>query len=279
VVPIGIAGELYVSGIGLARGYLNRPGHTAECFIPNPFSNQPGARLYRTGDVARYLPDGSIEFLGRSDDQVKIRGFRIELGEIEAVLEKHPAVRKAVAWVREGASRDASAIPNTDRRLVAYVVPKETPGPRVSELRSYLQDRLPEYMWPSAYVLLDALPLTPSGKIDHRSLPAPDPTRPELDKVFVAPRTPVEIKLAEIWAQVLGLERVGIDDDFFELGGHSLLATQVISRVRDAFHIEIPLRSLFERPTVAALAERIEVLRVLAEAPPDRPGARATGRL
>ena len=279
VVPIGIAGELYVSGIGLARGYLNRPGHTAECFIPNPFSNQPGARLYRTGDVARYLPDGSIEFLGRSDDQVKIRGFRIELGEIEAVLEKHRAVRKAVAWVREGASRDASAVPDTDRRLVAYVVPKETPGPRVSELRSYLQDRLPEYMWPSAYVLLDALPLTPSGKIDHRSLPAPDPTRPELDKVFVAPRTPVEIKLAEIWAQVLGLERVGIDDDFFELGGHSLLATQVISRVRDAFHIEIPLRSLFERPTVAALAERIEVLCALTEVPQDRPEARTIGRL
>jgi acyl carrier protein len=230
----------------LARGYLNRPALTAEKFIENPFSDEPGARLYRTGDLARYLPDGNIEFLGRVDYQVKIRGFRIELGEIEAVLDQHPAVRKVVVLAREDTPGD--------KRLVAYLVPNQEQAHTASELRMFLKEKLPEYMVPSAFVTLDALPLTPIGKVDRRALPAPDRSRPELGGTFVAPRTSVEERLAGIWAQVLGLERVGIHDNFFELGGHSLLATRVISRTCDAFRVELPLRSLFEAPTVADLA-------------------------
>jgi acyl-coenzyme A synthetase/AMP-(fatty) acid ligase/acyl carrier protein len=278
-VPIGVPGELYIGGDGLARGYLRRPALTAERFVPNPFGGRPGTRLYRTGDVARYLPDGNIEFLGRADSQVKVRGFRIELGEIETVLEQHPAVRQCVALAREDTPGDSSPVLGTGRRLVAYVVPKQMPGPTLSELRSFLKEKLPQYMLPSAFVFLDTLPLTPSGKVDRAALPAPDQIRPELEKTFVAPRTPVEIMLAEIWAKVLGLNEVGVHDDFFELGGHSLLATQVISRVRDALHVEIPLRSLFERPTVAGLAERIEVFRILAQARQDHPRAGVVGRV
>jgi amino acid adenylation domain-containing protein len=251
-VPIGVAGNLHIGGVGLARGYLNRPDLTAEKFIPNPFSAELGARLYKTGDVARYLFDGNIEYLGRADYQVKIRGFRIELGEIELAVRQHPAVREAIVVAREDASGE--------KRLLAYVV-AERDFPTGSDLRSFLKDKLPEYMMPAAFVRLDAFPLMPNGKVDRRGLPVPDRTRPELEKEFIAPRTSEEEIVAEIWTKVLGLERVGIYDNFFELGGHSLLATQVVSRMREAFGVEIPLRRLFEVPTVAGLAESIEVAR------------------
>jgi amino acid adenylation domain-containing protein len=245
-VPIGVAGELHIGGIGLARGYLNRRELTAEKFVANPFSDQPGARLYRTGDLARYLPDGNIEFLGRIDNQVKIRGFRIELGEIECVLAQHPAIQQAVLLAREDAPDDT--------RLVAYMVATAGSNPSASDLRSFLQNKLPDYMVPSAFVFLDSLPLSPSGKLDRKALPAPDHSRPELDDAFVAPRNPVEAILANIWAEVLNVEKVGIRDNFFNLGGHSLLATQVISRTRNAFSIEVPLHQMFDAPTIAEMA-------------------------
>ena len=252
-VPIGVQGELHIGGAGVARGYLNRPELTAEKFIPDPFSAAPGARLYKTGDLARYRPDGNIEFLGRADHQVKIRGFRIELGEIEAALGQHPAVREAVVLAQEDAAGE--------KRLVSYVVADREPLPTTTDLRNFLKEKLPEYMVPAVFVLLDALPLMPNGKVDRRALPAPDRSRPDLDKAFVAPRTPTEELLAEIWAQLLDIERVGIHDNFFDLGGHSLLATQLVSRMREAFQVEIPLRRLFEVPTVAGLAESIEAAR------------------
>ena len=248
-LPIGIPGELYISGAGLARGYLNRPDLTDEKFIPNPFSNEPGSRLYKTGDLARYLPNGNIEYLGRIDNQVKIRGFRIELGEIEAALSQHPVVRETVVIARENSAGD--------KQLVAYLVPHQEPAPTNSDLRHFLKAQLPDYMMPSAFVVLEALPLTPNGKVDRRALPQPE-LRPELEPTFVAPRTPIEEILANIWGCVLGIEQVGIDDNFFELGGHSLLATQVISRVRNTLAVELPLRSLFETPTVASLAQQVE---------------------
>jgi amino acid adenylation domain-containing protein len=249
-VPIGVIGELCISGDGLTRGYLHRPELTAEKFIPNPFSEEPGARLYKTGDLARYLPDGNIEFLGRLDHQVKIRGFRVELEEVETVLAQHPKVREAVVLAREDTPGD--------KRLVAYVVPRQEPAPTINELRSFLKEKLPEYMIPSAFVLLDALPLTPNGKIDRNALPVPDHNRPELEVNFVAPRTPLEEIIAEIWAEVLKVEKVGIHDNFFDLGGHSLLATQVMSRLREALRVDLPLRALFEAPTIVELAFRIE---------------------
>jgi amino acid adenylation domain-containing protein len=248
-VPIGVAGELYIGGAGMARGYLNRPALTAEKFIPHPFSDEPGARLYKTGDLARYRPDGSIEYLGRLDQQVKVRGFRIELGEIEIALSHHPAVQQAVVLAREDTP--------SDKWLVAYIVPCQ-PVPTVSELHNFLKTKLPEYMVPSAFVLLDALPLTPNGKVDHRALPMPDQTRSALEEAFVAPRTPVEEIVTGIWAEILGLERVGIHDNFFALGGHSLRATQVISRLRNLFQVEVSLRRLFDRPTIAELAAALE---------------------
>jgi len=255
-VPVGVAGELYVGGDGLARGYLSRRSLTRERFIKNPFNPRRGARLYKTGDLARYLPDGAIEFLGRADEQVKIRGFRVEPGEIEATLAAHPAVRAAAVVAREDRPGD--------KRLVAYVVPAAGPAagrsPAVEELRAFLRQKLPDYMVPAAFVTLDALPLTPSGKVDRRALPAPDQGRPGLAGAFVAPRTPLEADLAGIFAQVLGLERVGIYDSFFELGGHSLLATRLVSRVREALRVELPLRSLFEAPAVADLGPRIAAL-------------------
>ena len=249
-VPVRVPGELYLGGAGLARGYLSRPDLTAESFIPNPFSNTPGARLYRTGDLARYFHDGNVEFLGRIDNQIKIRGFRIELGEIEAVLKEQSAVRNAVVIVRED-------VPG-EKRLVGYIVNGEPV--QVGDLRNFLNAKLPHYMVPSAFVFVDALPLTPNGKIDRRTLPAPDQSRPHLQSAFVAPGTVTEGSVARIWTDILKLERVGVDDNFFELGGHSLLATQVISRVREEFGIELPLRVLFERPTVAGLAERIDTV-------------------
>jgi amino acid adenylation domain-containing protein len=247
--PIGIPGELYVAGAGLALGYLRRPELTSERFIPNPFATEPGERLYKTGDLGRYRPSGEIEYLGRIDQQVKIRGYRIELGEIEAVLAQHPNVREAVVVAREDTSGG--------RSLVAYIV-ENGESPSVSEIRTFLKRSLPDYMVPSTYVRLERLPLTPSGKVDRRSLPSPDLTRPGLEQAFVAPRTAVEQLLAGIWAQVLSLERVGIHDNFFELGGHSLLATRLMARIRDDLHVELPLRSLFEFPTISGLVEAIE---------------------
>ncbi|MDV2992202.1 MAG: Linear gramicidin synthase subunit D [Chroococcidiopsis sp. SAG 2025] len=213
-----------------------------------PARTTPDSRLYKTGDLVRYLPDGNLEFLGRLDDQVKVRGFRIELGEVEAALRQHPQVREAIVIVREDKL--------DDRRLVAYVVPSQSTA-IANELRLFLKDKLPEYMMPSAFVLLKQLPLTPNGKVDRQALPAPDASRPDLGDTFVAPRTPVEKSLVEIWAEVLRLERIGINDNFFDLGGHSLLVTQVVSRVRDAFEIELPLRDFFATPTVADLAVKI----------------------
>ena len=248
--PIGVAAELYIGGAGVARGYLNRPEITAEKFVPDPYSVKPGARLYRTGDLACYLPDGNIEYLGRVDHQVKIRGFRIELGEIESVLSQHPSVLENVVMAREDASGD--------NRLVAYVITRNKASVTISALRDFLKEKLPDYMVPSQFVFLDSLPLTPNGKLDRAALPRPDQTRPELMVTFVAPRTSVEALLAELWAEVLNLERVGIYDNFFELGGHSLLATQIVSRVRTAFQMELPLRSLFENPTIEGFANTIQ---------------------
>ncbi|HWN42639.1 MAG TPA: amino acid adenylation domain-containing protein, partial [Thermoanaerobaculia bacterium] len=240
LAPAGVPGELFLGGAGLARGYLHRPDVTAERFVPDPGSAEPGARLYRTGDLVRYRADGDLDFLGRIDNQVKVRGFRIELGEIEAALESHPAVESAAVLALEG-------------RLVAFVVPTTASG-----LRGHLQDRLPEFMMPSAWVLLEALPLTPNGKVDRRALARLGVPRVEPAEAAVAPRTTTEELLARLWAEILKLQRVGVEDDFFELGGHSLLATRVVSRVREAFGVELPVRALFESPRIAALAARIE---------------------
>jgi amino acid adenylation domain-containing protein len=248
-VPLGIPGELYIGGAGLARCYLNRPGLVAEKFIPDPFGGEEGARLYRTGDLARRLPGGEIEFLGRLDFQVKIRGFRIEPGEVEAALSAHPSIKEAVALAREDA--------HGDKRLVAYLVSEPDRVPSAGELRSFLQERLPEYLIPSAFVLLEALPLTPNGKLNRRALPVPDYASPALAQAYEAPRSVLEEALADYWSEALGLERVGVNDNFFDLGGHSLLATRLVSRIREDFQIEVPVRALFEAPTVARFAKRM----------------------
>jgi thioesterase domain-containing protein/acyl carrier protein len=245
-VPIGVQGELYIGGAGVARGYLNRPELTAEKFIPDPFSTAPGARMYKTGDLACYRPDGNIEFLGRADHQVKIRGFRIELGEIEAVLGQHPAVREAVVVAREDSPGE--------KRLVAYVVAEREPLPTTTDLRHFLKEKLPEYMVPAIFVLLDALPLMPNGKIDRRALPSPDRSRPELDKAFVAPRDDLELQLAHIWEEVLGVRPVGLRDNFFELGGHSLLAVRLFALIEKRLGKKLPLTAIFQGATVEHLA-------------------------
>ncbi|WP_392535132.1 amino acid adenylation domain-containing protein [Nostoc sp. C117] len=247
-VPVGVPGELHIGGAGLAKGYLNRPELTQEKFIPHPFSNEPHSRLYKTGDKARYLNDGNIEYVGRIDDQVKIRGFRIELSEIEAVLSQHSNVQLSCVIAHEDTPGD--------KRLVAYLVAHQDCKPAISELRQFLKTKLPEYMVPSAFVILESLPVTPNGKVDRRALPKPGLDTTLLEK-FVAPRTPIEEMLALLWAQVLKLEIVGIHDNFFELGGHSLLATQLVSRIRTWFKVELPLRELFARSTVAELAQSI----------------------
>ena len=252
-VPIGVPGELHIGGVNLARGYLGRPELTAEKFIPDGFGGQPGARLYRTGDLARFRPDGEVEFLGRLDHQVKVHGVRIELGEIEAALGRHPAIRETVVLAR----RDEG-----DVRLVAYLVPGGESGvaPEGTDLRAFLREHLPEAMIPSVFVSLPAFPLNPSGKVDRKALPAPRWS--ERQAAYVAPRTPVEELLAAVWSELLGVERVGVGDSFFELGGNSLLATQVASRVRSTFGVEMPLRTVFERPMLAELAGVIaELLR------------------
>ena len=252
-VPVGVSGELYIGGIHVGRGYLNKPELTAEKFIPDPFSGNPKARLYKTGDLARYLPDGNIEFLGRIDFQVKIRGNRIELGEIETILGQHPAVREVVVLARED-------IPG-DMRVVAYIVPEKNKKLAIGVLRDYLKQKLPDYMVPSQFVTLDALPLTPNGKIDRKALPVPASLRPELEAVYVAPRTAIERTMTSIWQAVLRLEKIGIHDNFFELGGNSLLATQIVSRVQRAFEVGVPLRSFFENPTIGGLSKTTEKLK------------------
>ncbi|HEX6291360.1 MAG TPA: phosphopantetheine-binding protein, partial [Herpetosiphonaceae bacterium] len=266
-VPLGAHGELYIGGDGVGRGYLNRPALTGATFVPDPFSGTGGGRLYKTGDLARYLADGTLEFLGRIDQQVKLRGFRIELGEIEAVLAEHPAVRDVVVLAREDTPGD--------QRLVAYVVENQDADPwdmapgtenqeletrsskpesRTLELETYLKARLPEYMVPAALVLLDALPLTENGKVDRKALPAPEL---HSHAAFVAPRTPLEEIVASLWSEVLGIEQIGVDDNFFDLGGHSLLATQIIAQIHDTFQVDLPLRSVFSAPTVGTLSAEI----------------------
>ncbi|HEU4881296.1 MAG TPA: non-ribosomal peptide synthetase, partial [Longimicrobium sp.] len=248
-VPVGVAGELCIGGAGVVRGYLGRPGQTAERFVADPFGGEPGARLYRTGDLARWRPDGTLEFVGRTDFQVKVRGFRIELGEIEARLAEHADVRQAVVLAREDVPGDV--------RLVAYVV-----GDADAEsLRAHLSTALPEYMVPAAYVRLEALPLTPNGKLDRKALPAPEGDA-YASREYEAPVGKIEEGLAEIWTELLRVERVGRRDHFFDLGGHSLLALQVVSRVREVMGVELPLAAVFDNPVLAALGERILELRL-----------------
>jgi acyl-coenzyme A synthetase/AMP-(fatty) acid ligase/acyl carrier protein len=249
--PVGVTGEVCIGGDGLARGYLNRPELTAEKFIAHPFRDEPGARIYRSGDLARYRPDGNIEFLGRADHQVKIRGFRIEPGEIEAALEQHPGVSQCAM----AATADSAG----EKRLVAYVSPADPRNwPSIAELRDFLKQKLPGYMQPGAFVILPNLPVTPNGKIDRKALPQPDRSRAGMSQSYAAPRTPTEGVLAEIWSEVLGLKQIGVEDDFFELGGNSLSITRVASRVQGAFGVEIPLRTLFEEATIDRLAERVD---------------------
>jgi amino acid adenylation domain-containing protein len=245
-VPQGVSGEVHIGGAGLARGYLGRAGLTAERFVPDPYDAVPGQRAYRTGDLARHLDDGAVEFQGRLDHQVKIRGFRIEVGEIEAALSKHPDVRETVVLARETSAGE--------KRLVAYLTTDRQTPLTTKELRSFLGNDLPEYMLPAAFVTLESFPLTPNRKIDRRALPEPEAATHDLDETYVAPSTPQEEILAEMWSQLLGVARIGVHDNFFEQGGHSLLATQLVSRVREAFTVDLPVRAIFEHPTVADLA-------------------------
>ncbi|MGC4792029.1 amino acid adenylation domain-containing protein [Micromonospora sp. DT178] len=249
LVPVGVPGELLLGGARLARGYLDRPALTADRFVPDPFGDGPGGRLYRSGDLVRYRPDGTIEFLGRIDQQVKIRGFRMELGEIESALAEHPAVRAVAVVARETQPGE--------KGLVAYLVCRDGTPPAVAELRAHLRDRLPDYMVPAQWMVLDALPLTTSKKVDRRALPAPTPVRADTGRAYEAPRTPLEEAVADIWATVLEVDRVGVHDDFFDLGGHSLLATRVLAHLRQGFDLDLPLRLLFERTTVADLADAV----------------------
>ena len=245
-VPTGVVGELYIAGDGVTAGYLNRPDQTAERFVHNLFASDANARMYRTGDLARYLTDGNIEFLGRGDDQVKVRGFRIELGEIESVLARRQGVKQAVVLAKEDA--------RGDKRLLAYVLADREQNNSPEELRAYLKEQLPEFMVPSAIMLLPRIPLNANGKVDRQALPEPEEVE---TKTCIAPKTPIEEGIAKIWAEVLRRDRISTDDNFFDLGGHSLLATQVISRVREQFRIELPIRALFDRPTISGLAEAI----------------------
>ncbi|HEX8145061.1 MAG TPA: sulfotransferase [Pyrinomonadaceae bacterium] len=247
VVQVGVAGELYLAGAGLARGYMKRAALTAEKFIPNPFSTEPGARMYKTGDLARYLPDGNVEYLGRIDFQVKVRGFRIELGEIEAALVLHPSVREAVVVAREDEAGD--------KRLMAYVVAHQgEESPSVGELQSFLKSKLPEYMVPALFMTLDALPLNSNGKVDRRALPEPDRSRPQLAKEYVAPRTPLEQWLTDMLKKILGLEQIGVHDNFFELGGDSIKGAVFINRLQEALGQYVYVVAIFDAPTIAQLA-------------------------
>lgn len=250
-VPVGVYGELYLGGQGLARYYLNRPKLTAERFVPNPFSHQRGERLYKTGDLVRYQPNGQIQFIGRLDHQVKIRGYRIELGEIELVLERHIAVQETVVVAHQSFSGN--------KQLVAYVVPKQQHPLTPNELRGFLAKQLPQYMIPTAFFILDKMPLTPNGKINRQALPSPEKEQANQPRVLVTPRTPTEEILTSIWKDVLNIKTISVNDDFFTIGGHSLLATQIISRVRQTFQVDIPLRSIFDFSTVARLAAHLDI--------------------
>ena len=252
-VPIGIPGELYISSVSLARGYLRRPELTDETFIPDPFDDEPGARLYKTGDLARYLPDGNIEFLGRVDHQVKIRGFRVELGEIETSLTAHPAIHEAVVVVREDVSGN--------KRLAAYIISDREEKLSISGLRDFLKKQLPDYMVPAIFTFLEAFPLTSSGKIDRHNLPDPDFDRSEFTTTFVAPRNPTEELLADIWAEILGFEKIGIHDNFFDLGGHSLLSMQLMSKIAAVMNLNASVKLLFLHPTIARLTTALRKLR------------------
>ena len=246
-VPLGVAGELWIAGDGLARGYLNRPELSAEKFVPDPFSTTPGARMYRTGDLVRYRADGNIEFLGRLDDQIKIRGFRVEPGEVMAALHEHPAVRQAVVVARAHA--------NAERALVAYIVPEDSEhAPDAQALRQFLVERVPEYMIPADFMILESMPLTVNGKLDRARLPAFDRSATGTNQRRVMPRTPVEQILADLWRLLLNVDSVGIDDNFFELGGDSLTAMRFVSRVLEATGEEVQIRTVFDNPTIRALA-------------------------
>ena len=248
-VPIGVPGEICVGGVGVTRGYLKRPSLTAEKYIPDPFGGEAGARLYRTGDKGRWLPDGTVEYVGRIDEQVKIRGFRIELGEIESTLRAHPGVADVVVIARED-------VPG-DKRLAAYVVPAEGAAePTPAELRAAAAERLPEYMVPAYFMALPALPLTPNGKVDRRALPAPD-VEAARESAFVAAEGDLEQEIAAIWTAVLGVERVGVNDNFFEIGGHSLLLAQVQSRLKETLGREVAMVDLFRFPTVRTLSAHL----------------------
>jgi amino acid adenylation domain-containing protein len=268
LVPLGVPGEILIGGTSVARGYLGRPDLTAERFVPDPFSGEAGARLYRSGDLARRLPDGDLEYLGRIDHQVKVRGYRIELGEIEAALVRHPAVRTGAAAVRELGPGDPG--------IVVWYVPVPDVEPAAAELRTFLQRSLPEHMLPAAFVRLDALPMTSSGKVDRKALPSPDRTGGR-SAVPVPPRTPLEETLVELWTDLLGVERVGREDDFFELGGHSLVATRLTSRLRDRLRVEVPPQLIFQNPRLAALAEALEQVRATGTRP-DAPALTAIPR-
>jgi acyl carrier protein len=245
--PIGVIGELLIGGDGLARGYRGREELTAEKFIADPFESKPGARVYRTGDRMRFRADGTLEFVGRLDHQVKLHGYRIELGEIEAALDVHPDVRQSVAIIHEDETGE--------KRLIAYVVLQDRAETAPDELRRHLSAFIPTYMLPSAIVSLEALPTTANGKLNRSALPTPDTRRSDLLADFVAPSSPAEEALAEIWTDLLRLDRVGVSDDFFDLGGHSLLAVKMLARLHDAFGVELYLTTVFERPTLGALAE------------------------
>jgi acyl-CoA synthetase (AMP-forming)/AMP-acid ligase II/acyl carrier protein len=248
-VPIGVAGELLIGGEGLALGYHNRPELTAEKFVDDPFSPSAGARLYRTGDLVRWREEGTLEFLGRIDQQVKLRGFRIELGEVEAALDAHPDVSAAVAIVREDSPGD--------QRLIAYFVPAGEEAVELEQLRRLCKAKLPPFMVPSGFVSVDSFPLTANGKLDRRALPAPDGARPAMARSYVAPETPVEQTLASIWSEILGVDRIGLDDDFFDLGGHSLLAVKMLSRVLESIDLDLRLPQVFEHSTIRELAATI----------------------
>jgi amino acid adenylation domain-containing protein len=252
LAPAGIAGELYIGGDGLAREYLGRPELTAEKFVPHPYSTKPGARLYRTGDMVRYLSDGNLDFLKRRDHQVKIRGFRVELGEIEAALDQYWGITESVVIDRDD--------PGGGTRLIAYIVPEEGVEPTSAELYAFLKEKIPTYMIPSIFVTIEKIPLTPNGKVNRRELPVPEFSEDEASANFMAPRTPVEETLAEIWRETLSVSQVGVESNFFDLGGHSLLATRVISQIREKFGVELPLRVLFESPTIAGLGQHLDTV-------------------
>ncbi len=246
-MPIGATGEIYVGGAGVARGYFNLPDLTADRFVPDPF--RPGERLYRSGDIGRVMSTGQIEYKGRIDDQVKVRGFRVELGEIEAILMQHPGLSTSAVVVRNDGRKET---------LVAYVVARGSQVPAVTTLRSFLAQKLPDYMIPGAYVFLPALPLSENGKVDRASLPAVDRERPALATNFIPARTRAERAISDIWSDMLDVERVGVHDSFFDLGGDSLLATQVVSRLASVLGVRLPMRVVFEQPSVAGLAAALE---------------------